>query len=651
MKKNLSFLLGSLLALPVMGQSVNVGVGNVTYAFSATEMGEAAYSDNGTKLTVQGMTFNVDDITEIDLVNTAVDDGTVQVTYGTSAAQLLVAGNVAPYLTIATDGAHVSITQSDLVADDTCGEITYSLSGSSADGEFALTGSYKASIELNGLTLTNPSGAALNIQDGKRISLSVKKNTENTLTDCASGEQKGCIACKGHLELKGKGTLNVYGNTLHGIYAKEYVTVKNLTLNVLAAAKDGINCNQYFAMESGTVTCSGLGDDGVQVSYKDDTDRDAEDTGSLSITGGTLNIATTAKASKGITAEGNVDITGGEITIACSGNGTWDSDNSKTKACAGISSDANVTIGGGTLSLTSTGAGGKGISCDGELNISGGSTTVSTTGGLYAYVNGTEYTNYTGNTDNLSTSYKSSPKGMRAEGNVNISGGTVNVTTTGNGAEGIESKAVMTITDGTIVVNAYDDALNSSSHMYIKGGDITAVASNNDGLDSNGNMYISGGVIRAFGTSSPECGIDANEEDNYSVIFTGGTLLAVGGGNSVPSTSESTQPYVSGSASVTANTEITLKSGDTTLATFTVPSTYSSSSSSQGGGPGGRAGGGPGGGGGGGSWGGGGSCSVLVSCAGLTSGSSYTLTSGSSSSSVTAKLTGSSSSGGGGGWH
>lgn len=180
--------------------------------------------------------------------------------------------------------------------------------------------------------------------------------------------------------------------------------------------------------------------------------------------------------------------------------------------------------------------------------------------------------------------------------------------------------------------------------MYIKGGDITVVATDNDGLDSNGNLYISGGVIRAFGTSSPECGIDANEEEGYSVIFTGGTLLAVGGGNSTPRTSESTQPYVSGSMSVSAGNEITLKSGDTVLATFTVPDNYSSSN--QGGGPGGwgaPANAGPGGGGpGGGGWGG---SSVLISCAGLTSGSSYTIASGTSSSTVTATTTGN---GGGG---
>ena len=395
-------------------------------------------------------------------------------------------------------------------------------------------------------------------------------------------------------------------------------------------------------MESGTLSVGGVADDGVQVSYKDDTDREAEDTGSITITGGTLNIAVTGTATKGLKADGNVDVSGGDITITTSGGGKWDEADQKTKAATCISADGNVNITAGTLLLASTGSGGKGISCDGDLVVGGGDITVNTSGGMYAYVNGNEYTDYTGNTDYLTSDQKSSPKGMKADGNVTINGGTISVTTTGNGGEGIESKAVLTINDGTIVVNSNDDAINSSSHMYIKGGDVTVVATDNDGLDSNGNLYISGGVVRAFGARSPECGIDANEEGGYSVIFTGGTLLAVGGGNSVPGTSESTQPYVQASMSVTAGTEVTLKSGNTVLATFTVPSNYSSSN--QGGGmwtaaaPGG--GGGPGGGGfGGGGFGG---SSVLVSCAGLTSGSSYTLTSGTASSTVTATLQGNS---------
>ncbi len=468
----------------------------------------------------------------------------------------------------------------------------------------------------------------------------MKKNTENILSDAASGTQKGCIVCKGHLELKGKGALNVYGNAAHGIYAKEYVELKNCTVNVLSAAKDGINCSQYFLMESGSLNISGVQDDGVQVSYKDETDRDEEDTGSITISGGTIGMKITGTAAKGLKAEGGINVTDGTLDIAASGGGKWDADESKTKSSSCISADGDIVIDGGKFTLANSGSGGKGINGNGTLKMNGGCVKISTTGGMFAYTNGTEYPNYTGNTDRLASNCKSSPKGIRTEGDIEINGDTISVSTTGNGAEGIESKALLTINSGTVIVSAYDDAINSSSHMYIKGGDITVVSSDNDGLDSNGNMYISGGVIKAFGTRSPECGIDANEEGGYTVVFTGGTLLAVGGGNSVPSTSESTQPYVSGSMSVSANSEITLKNGSTTLATFTVPSNYSSSSGSQGGGfgPGGQGGFRPGGSGGG--------SSVLISCAGLTSGSSYTMTSGSSSTTVTATLKGS----GGGRW-
>ncbi len=621
--------MAALTALAVAGagaQTMNVQVGNVTYAIPAETAGEMMYSD-GLSLTVLGRTFAVDEIDRIYVDDSEVTDNTVTVVYDNTSASVTVAGNIAQYVTADVSGAHVTVTQSDLVSAETCGEITYILSGSSEDGFFELDGSFKATVELQGLTLTNPSGAPLNIQDGKRIELSVKKGTDNVLTDGAGGSQKGCIVCKGHLELKGKGALTVNGNTAHGIYAKEYIEMKNCTVNVNSSVKDGINCNQYFLMESGVLNIKGVGDDGIQVSFKDDTDRDEEDTGSFTMSGGSVNVAVTATASKAIKADGDINISGGSITASVSGGGKWDADDAKTKAASCLSCDGNMVISAGTLELTATGGGGKGINCDGSLTIDGGDITVSTSGGMYAYVNGTEYPSYTGNTDRLTSDQKSSPKGMKVDGNVTINGGSINVTTTGNGGEGIESKSEMTVNAGTIVVNSRDDGLNSSSHMYIKGGDITVVATGNDALDSNGNMYISGGTIRAFGASAPECGLDANEEENYSVYFTGGTVLAVGGGNSVPSSSASTQAYVTGSGSVTAGSTVSLKSGDTVLAEFTVPDNYTTSGGGYfepGGGPGG----------------GGRGSSILITCAGLTSGSSYTLVNGSSSSSVTARLTG-----------
>ena len=630
MRRTLLLMAAVAIVATASAQTLNVKVGSVTYAVPASQAGEMVYTD-GASLTILGRTFTISEIDRMYVDNAEVVDNTVSVAYDGASATVTVAGNIARYVEPTVSGAYVSIVQSAEVGDDTCGEITYQLSGASSDGTFYMEGDYKTSLELLGLQLTSATGAPLTVQNGKRISLSVKSGTENTLADCAGGSQKGCIDCKGHLELKGRGTLNVTGNTAHAIYSKEYVEMKNCTVNVLAAVKDGLNCNQYFLMESGTLAIAGTGDDGVQVSYKDDTDREAEDTGSITISGGTLTAAVTAVAAKALKADGSITISGGTLDLTTSGGGTWDTEEVKTKAAACISSDETVQIDGGTLTMTSTGSGGKGISCDGDLTINGGEMTVKTTGGLFAYVNGTVYDNYTGNSDNISSDYKSSPKGMKSDGNVTINGGNISVTTTGNGSEGIESKAVMTINDGTITVNSYDDGLNSSSHLYINGGDITVVATNNDGIDSNGNLYINGGVIRAFGGSSPECGIDANTEGGYSVYLTGGTMLAVGGGNSLPKTA--TQPYVSTSATMTAGSTVTISSGSTTLAQFTVPENYKGSTTS--GGPsGGRAGwGGPGGTPPGGNSGG----TVLITCAGMTSGSSYTLTSGTTSSTVTAR--------------
>lgn len=634
MKRTLTIIGLAAVCTAAVAQTLNVQTGSVTYAIPAAQAGEMTF-DGGTHLTILGRTFELGDITAMYVDGTEVDDNTVTVSYDGGQASVVVAGNIARYVEPTVSGAHVSIVQGSGVGDDTCGEITYSLAGNSDDGAFSMEGSYKATVELRGLTLTNPSGAAIDIQDGKRIDLSVKSGTVNTLADCAGGEQKGCIVCKGHLELKGKGMLNVSGNTSHAIYAKEYVEMKNCTVNVVSAVKDGLNCNQYFLMESGELSISGTGDDGVQVSFKDDDDREAEDTGSITVTGGSVKIDVTATAAKGLKADGGITVGGGTLDITTSGGGEWDGDEAKTKAAACIGADGDVQIDGGTLTLKSTGSGGKGISTDGTLTVNGGEITVNTSGGLYAYINGREYDNYTGNADNIDSDSKSAPKGMKADGDVGINGGSISVTTTGNGSEGIESKGEMTVNDGIVIVNSYDDGLNSSGNMYIKGGDITVVATNNDGIDSNGNMYVSGGVIRAFGASSPECGIDANEEGGYSVIFTGGTLLAVGGSNSVPSAPESTQAYVSGTGSLTAGSVVTLGDGNGTLASFTVPDNYSASSQGTGsypghGGPGGQGGG----------FGGSSGSSVLITCAGLEAGGTYTLNCGSASSTVTATLTG-----------
>lgn len=627
MKLKSILLIAALAPAGMAAQTLNINEASVTYNFNASETGVMEFGENHT-LTVMGRAFVLDSSTGMWVGQTTVEDNVVAVVYKGEKAEVTVAGNIARYVDVTVSGADVAIVQSDEVSADTSGEITYRLSGESADGSFSMSGSFKATVELAGLNLTSSRQAPIDIQNGKRIALRLTDDTNNRLVDGKGGSQKGCIVCKGHLEFKGKGVLTVTGNTSHAIYAKEYIEMANCTINVDGAVKDGVNCNQYFTLKSGALTIVGVGDDGIQVSYKDDSDREDEDTGAVNLKGGTLNVTVSADAAKGVKCEGAMTVSGGDITIVVTGNGVWDSAKSKTKASACLGSDADILISGGKLNLKATGGGGKGINCDGALTITAGTIDIATSGGIVAYVNNTLNNNYTGNTDRIDSNLKSSPKGIKADGNIDIKGGDIKVTTTGKGAEGIESKSVLTVYDGNITVNATDDAINSSSHMYIKGGNITVIATGNDGLDSNGNLYIEGGYIMAFGSGAPECGIDANEEEGYTVIFRGGTLLAVGGGNSVPSSSSgSTQPFVKGNSSVSANSTVTLSDSlGAALATFTVPADYKSSGGSVG--PGGRPGGSSG-------------SSIVITCPGLTNGSRYTLSVGTSSSSVTAALTGS----------
>ena len=488
-------------------QTLNVKVGSVTYQFPASQTGEMTYA-NGETVTIMGKTFALADINSMTVDETSVADGTIGVSYNGTSATVTVAGNVAQYVTPTVSGAHVSIAQSDDLAE----EITYTLSGTSSDGEFYMSGSYKATIEFNGLTLTNAtpvySGAAVHIQNGKRIKVKIVTGTTNTLSDTSTGSQKGCLYIKGHAEFAQKGTLNVVGNVKHGIKTGEYMTLKNATINVTSAVGDGISCAEYFLMESGTI-----------------------------------NITVTAAAAKGIKADGDMRISDGDITVKTTGGGAWDSDEKKTKAASCLSADGNTVISGGTLSLTSTGAGGKGINGDGTFTATGGTMTIKTSGNaVVASSSGTLSTiSSSQQLDRYGSDYKSSPKGIKIDGAILISDqAVISITTTGAGGEGIESKTGINITGGQVTVNAADDAINASYNdatkgtsgagdLTISGGYVYARSTGNDGIDANGNVYIKGGLVYAIGTSSPEVGIDANSEEQKKLYLTGGTIIAIGG--------------------------------------------------------------------------------------------------------------------------
>ena len=588
----ISFTIGGFLN----AQTMNVQVEQVMYQFPAEQTGEMMYAEGAT-LCIMNKTFTLSDVTTMFVDESEVKDNTVSVVYNGETTTITVAGNVAQYLTITTSGAHVNIEQhSDLTE-----EITYTLSGSSQDGEFYMSGSYKATVELNGLTLTNASpvssGAAMHIQNGKRIKIKVLDGTHNMLVDADNGSQKGALYVKGHPEFSGKGTLTVNGKVKHAIKSGEYISVKDATLKVQSAAGDGINCGQYFWMKSGVVEISGVKDDGIQCDIDDSetgstgetADHEDEDSGNIYLEGGQITIHTAGIAAKGVKSEGDLIVKGGMIDITTTGNGKWDDEDLKTKAAACIGSDAKVVISGGTLTLTSTGAGGKGINCDAAFEMSGGEVTIVTQGALYYHNGTTENTNYTGNTDNVNSDYYSSSKGVKADGAITISGGKISVATAGRNAEGIESKTSMLISAGEVTVNSYDDGLNvggDGSDLIISGGYVYSRALNNDGIDGNGNVYVKGGLVYAIGANSPEVAIDANSEEQKKLYVQGGTLIAVGGLESGAQISGGTCKQTT---SFSAETWYALYNGSDLVAAFKTPaaSTPTSGGSRPGGGPGG----------------------------------------------------------------
>lgn len=257
----------------------------------------------------------------------------VQVTYnGSSTATVVVASNLKSYVTASVSGGAVSIVQKSTVSASTCGEIIYQLKGASTNGAFSLEGNYKATIELHGLSLTNPNGPAVNILNGKRIEIKPIEGTISTLTDGTSTVEdawKAALYCKGHIEFKGKGTLNVYGNYAHAIYSKEYMSIKNCTINVCSAVKDALHCREYFLMESGKVSLRGFASDGIECNIDGTTstgetaEHENEDSGNIYIMGGTLLIDMSTSSGDSIKPDGKkiisvdatVDITNTTIAV------------------------------------------------------------------------------------------------------------------------------------------------------------------------------------------------------------------------------------------------------------------------------------------------------------------------------------------------
>lgn len=129
--------------------------------------------------------------------------------------------------------------------------------------------------------------------------------------------------------------------------------------------------------------------------------------------------------------------------------------------------------------------------------------------------------------------------GIKSAGNITVNNGDIVVKAIKkDGSEGLEC-SLLTVNGGQMRVLAYDDAINTARELIINGGSVYCYSLYNDGIDSNGSIHINGGLVVSSGTQMPEEGIDC---DRNIFVITGGTVIASGGGSSVPTARLSTQP-------------------------------------------------------------------------------------------------------------
>jgi len=287
----------------------------------------------------------------------------VDIVYNGSNATVTVASgftaDTSPYLTVSRQNADITITST------TDKYLLITLSGQSADGSLLVYSQAKYGITLNGLTLTNADGPAINNQCSKALYLTLADGTQNTLAD-GSEYTTAIGGLTGDKEIDQKGTFFSEGQV--------YVTGQG-TLTVNAAAKNGFASDDYIVISDGTlnINVAKTGSNGIK----------AND--GFTISGGTLAIDVKADGARGIRCEARTTISGGNTQITTSGDPkitttTVDGFTADTTTCAGIKSDSLFTMTAGSLVIKSTGDGGKGISCAENVEFSGGTLNITTTG-------------------------------------------------------------------------------------------------------------------------------------------------------------------------------------------------------------------------------------------------------------------------------
>lgn len=269
-------------------------------------------------------------------------------------------------------------------------------------------------------------------------------------------------------------------------------------------------------------------------------------------------------------------------TIAVTKNGTtfsfgWTNYTTASGSVGGIGGNFSQQEGNTEQGDYST----KGIKAANSVNISAGTIQISSyDDGIHANADGalengeTSLGNVTVSGGTLAL--YSNDDGIHADGTVTVSGGTIAVASSYEGVEG----SVVIISGGNLSVKASDDGVNGTGtkgeSVVISGGCLFIYAGG-DGVDSNSTtskdgLLISGGRSVVFSTGSADSSIDT--ENGYK--YTGGYVLAVSAGSGMSSEATNCSNF----SSVATKSTLSLTKGNYVSAgdcvTVQIPVSYGS---------------------------------------------------------------------------
>ena len=515
-----------------------------TYSASTTSYLLTVVSTSGGDAYDGSLTFaSTGDPTSDDDISTTTFKGKITIRYSQSGDATVTGDN---YGYVSVDGNKVTV-------NNTGGEVlVYELTGATSNGFFKVYGAKKQAIVLNGVSLTNPDGAAINNQNKKRTFIAVYGN--NTLSDGASAaytkdndeDHKAVLFSEAQLIFSGSGMLTVNALNTQG--------------------KAGISSDDYIRlMQSPTIKVNAGSSAGNGLKGKD----------YVQLTNGSLVVSIAAAMAKGISTDDYVLVEGGTHMVTSTGGVAYDDEDAEYTGTSCVKADNYFAMTGGSLTLKNTGDGGKGIRA-GSYDFDETNHTLSdsyiTGGDLSVTVSGREVNDVSAKGIKIGWVTKNGSgewaKVTGYAGKLTISGGTVTVNSTYG--EGLEVKGDLTFDGGeTYVSSLSEDAINSQGELTVNNGFVYAFSSGNDAMDSNGNTKLNGGYVMAICTKgTPEVAIDANTEEGKKLyINSGATVVAYGGLESGYSASQSVY-----SMSGTAGAWNALYNGKSFIAAFKAPS-------------------------------------------------------------------------------